>query len=428
MHTSNRVSVRVAWLGSFSGRAEDGLEAAVRDTFEDFFKYASCGDVSLSFAAFFTKSGVTNETGIKPISYQRGMRVDYPGVPVLVHSSRGTQGVGGLLQLQGMEKADLAQLIEKGPYDKRLKAVKMSCEESSLSDVRSSATCSEASRVTTEVTLNGSQKVTETVTVAKPQQEVQQLKTVPQLSPRQKMESNGVPPEKIRGLQSAFAAIIDSEMRRLGLTELPNTLQVEVPVVTEALIEHLEIVPDKEHGFRGKVGGYYSGWVTLFGLKDIYTHDEVNDRRFWLMDCPLVLDFIGGTDALAHLVRVRQQRKVVPQEPPSEQLPSAEDVEQAVAQGLPYEEVIELARKTLEGKKLAELSLFTAQAQEVHYQLILDALQAQIAQAQQSLDAARASREEAEQYVSSFVLQPDVLERIREMKRQIDALSNELGL
>lgn len=416
------MDIKFEWLGrTVSATARKTLERHARVSLREFFRQRVVPEITL--VALRAARGKNNgETFLHTLAEkpEYGYRTDFVPVSVFLE---GTQGLICLMGVQGLSSGELLKLIEGGPYKTKPKIEK----EDLPGEVPTELIPAEvfASAIVEPAPLESISPVVAVKTVEK-------VARAPRLTPQEILEHAGDSPEKINRLKATLATIISREVTFQKLKEVPNTLQVPVTRITQAIMEHMKLPSNPSGNYRGTIANFYSSRINLFALK--WDTSFVADDRYddWVFDCTLVLDFIGGTDKLACLTREREQevrQRLAEESKRKEPSPVAATVEAAVEKGfLPDNSIFELAMRTLEGRRLAEAEVVRAEENMQSFQEIVDRLSAKLATAQGELDEARVNLSLAKRRHDEFVFAPAVLEKVREAKARLDRLACDLGL
>lgn len=393
--------------GHFSGKGAETLIANARRSFKDFFRGTEIG--SASVLVFRCGRGSDPQRLIKVDTTAANVRKEkVPGVPVVICTD-GTQGIFGNITVAGLSDSETQALIENGPYLRRSKK--------KLADTTPMTETSAVVPVVTAPPLP--------VAPTGPAQPHRSASN--RQAPLQKLLANGTETDEIERLKQTLASII---YRQIGDSEMPSTLLVPIEGITTAIMEHMRLPRNASGSYKGIIGNFYNARIAMFALKwDDASGDSVYTD--WLFDLTLVLDFVGGKDNLAALTRVRDtevhertmQEEAIAANPP----PKAEQVAEA-AGFLADASLLELAAKTIAGKRAAEEEAHLAEVNAAKLSEEIVALDAKIAHAKTALESANALVATAKEKVSEYVLPPEAMEKIRAAKARIDALVQDLGI
>lgn len=255
------------------------------------------------------------------------------------------------------------------------------------------------------------------------------------LSPYERLVRAGFADEEIERLKETLASIV---YREIGEGAVPVAIQVPVTKITKAIIEHMKIPHNEAGNYRGKIGGFYSSRISLFGIKLDDSLDPNDLYTDWLLDTVVILDFIGGTHSLAALTRKREtevsEREKTEMEV-SAPAPTADAVEELVEKVVAEEDgwaasvaALDIAVKMHEGRIKAEERLAHAQENAEAQRTIVANLTEALSRARGDLNAAEALVVEAEQDVEQYVLRPDVAEKLRHMKERLLELAQRFNI
>lgn len=406
------MSVQFQYRASLRSRSVEPLERAARDTVATFFSRHPNPPENMHLKVIKTGRGGDPEKLIKLTIRGPEMAQDKAGVPVLINTT-GHQGLCCLMSIPGINDDTVQAMIANGPY------LKKPCEK-------------HADPEPAEAQLPQAASEPETVvppTIEPPPPEPSPVKSqAKRLTPLEWLQTWGVNDDEIERLKVTMAAIV---YRKVGDTNVPNTLTISVDEITAAILEHMRLPTNSSGTYKGVIGNFYSTRISLFALKYEYAADESSQYTDWLMDCELVTDFIGGASKLAALTRVRdaevveraKRQAAEEQNPP----PKAEQVAQA-AGFLADASLLELAAQTLSGKQAAEEQVRLAE-------MNAEAISQEIAQLHVKLDKAAAAHaqalilvDERKAKVCEYVLSPEAIAKLRAAKARIDALVKGLGI
>lgn len=393
--------------GHFSGKGAETLIANARRSFKDFFRGTEIG--SANVLVFRCGRGSDPQRLIKVDTTAVNVRKEkVPGVPVVICTD-GTQGIFGNITVAGLSDGETQTLIENGPYLRRPKK--------KLADATP----------TTETPVAVPVVVAPLLPVAPTESAQPHRPTSNRQAPLQKLLANGIETDEIERLKQTLASII---YRQIGDSEMPSTLLVPVEGITTAIMEHMRLPRNASGSYKGIIGNFYNARIAMFALKwDDASGDSVYTD--WLFDLTLVLDFVGSKGNLAALTRVRDtevrertiQEEAIAANPP----PKAEQVAEA-ASFLADASLLELAAKTIAGKKAAEEEARLAEVNATKISEEIAVLDAKIAQAKIAFENANVLVAMAKAKVSEYVLPPEAMKKIRAAKARIDTLVEDLGI
>lgn len=414
MHQEIAVELR------FSSGAKRDLSPLVAKTLKSFFKD---GGEELGPIKFIGCAVDSSGDAQKMIKHQPGLpnKANMKGVPVSVWIE-GRQGVRGFLSVEQADKYDVLKGIILEGKLKKVRPVVTQVAPLEVSSLKNKETA---------VITPPAEQTPSTVKVAAAK-DMSVLKIFSKLSPREKLEGAGVSLEEIERLKATLASIIIQANQ--GLATIPNLLRVSVKTITEAILGHMRLNPGSNDTYRGIIGSFYSTRIALFGLKYDEEQSVNSDSKYsdWLLDCMLVIDFIGGKDKLPCLSRVREEeiseRLKISRES-REPAPTANKVEEAMQDGFIADgKVLTLVSHMLLGKREAEGNLQSAQANEVALQLEVERLKKLLTGATKALSDAVVLRKQAESNLAQYVLSDEILQKIREAKIRFETLMGDLGI
>ncbi len=276
------------WQATDNGRAQKKLEKKASNTIMHFFE-------SLEKKPELRMNVMNIGPGGRPeLPLALSPKADddmRPGVKMKIWTE-GTQCLHGYMTGVDMSDTTLQNLIERGPYS--IPPIELAGEGAATVDNKK-AEDSEATMLDFLASAASELEVYQPV----PQE------NLPLETPLQYLVRNSVPTKDIERLKATMSRIVD-----LGCPkgELPNTIQVPVEQVTQAIMEHMGLSPNESGTYRGVIGGFYSTRIAAFGLKmeGLRLND---DARYtdWVFDVDLIVDFVGGED---HLARLAQERSI----------------------------------------------------------------------------------------------------------------------
>lgn len=427
VHIDSKMSVTTPKLANrFLGSAKENIE--------NFFRHSPEKIEAVHFTAFAVRYGCDARRLLKVVAPIEAAKVQPDAVSILVHTEGSSHALEGLVSVPGIEAPRLLTLIKEGPYNRRVRSQtgeKKYAEAESVEVTPVAAAVIEAVEppITTAVA-----EVANTLPVAVSYVTPPSIKPATEavrLTPLQKLRAGGFPEDDIERLKATLSVILQEEMKRQGLVEVPNTLRVKVRDITAAIIDHMQLSRSLAGTYRGIVGAFYSSRITLFALK--FDEQDKGDEMYadWLFDCDLVVDFIGGKDQLEALARVRRQevREREAKEAAREPAPTASAVEEAVLQrGLTDEEAVALAHKWLEGREEAEQAVTLARENLASHEERLVRLLAQVEEAKLAVEGAKDLVKAAEKNFSAANLSEEVLTRLREAKERLVKLCSRFGI
>lgn len=404
------------------------MERAMANSVRDFIKfYTEKPILGIGLAALAVKTGAPRQNGVKLAKSHNDHGAATTGVPVIIKTTGG-QGVECLMTIPGLSDESVRKIIEGGPYTKAPKVEKVAFEPFAppiTKEEMNLALSLPPPQVLTKETVGDTEAVeaTETPPLTPEKQDR------PKLSAHERLVQAGVGQEEIARLKATLATIFQREFEKHPEEADTNTLQVSVEKITKAIMEHMGLPSNAAGNYRGIIGSFYYSRIALFALK-MENSFEGGLYTDWAFDCPRVYDFIGGKDQLAHLSREREaevKRRLV-EEAEATPAPPADVVADAVEQLLPDASILDLAMKVLEGRRQAEAELALAQANQQQLQLVVGEAERCLQEAKAQLADAERLTAEKEAAVKQFVLDPAILDKIREAKQRLDKLARDLGI
>lgn len=429
MHIEN------TYLATFSPATRPRIEKDFSDSVKRFFKHYD-GNPIEKVSLFILKAnpGGDSRNLIKVVKRTGDFKgINNPGVPASIWTE-GTQGVVCLIQIEGMSDEEVSFLISNGPYLRKKKVViEKDLTPKDTKETKPEEGIASVSQVVNTETIAPMAKIVETVksTVSVPkraQPVVVEKKKI--LSPNEKLENAGTPEEEIGRLKATMASIVH---RECGDVDIPNTIVVSVENITKAILEHMKLKsrPVGDGGYRGIIANFYVTRIALFGMKNETSADPDATYTDWIIDTQLVLDFVGGKDSLACLTRKREvevAERLKEEKKPKAPPPTAEDIKEAAETFTEHTAILDLVRKMLDGKQVAEESLANAVTNRDLILAEVARLTQALALANEDLNGANSLVEEAEKEAAKFILNEETLARIREAKAKFDKLFSELNM
>lgn len=426
------LSVLFEWRASVKPRGRTTLEKHIRSTFQKFFHYES-SDVTVSLIIYeLTRGGLPHD----PIVHAP-TRVHYEtddGIPVKVWTG-GTQAALCCMSIEGYAKKDLIALLTSGPSSKTASSAKTektngraSSSETELPEKSAEKGRDKASHP--QRGLSGGQA--DKPEVAQEARPPAKTDSKSEMSVYEKLVFNGVSEEEIFRLKATLAAILYKEHREQGYQRLPNTLQVPVTHITEAILDHMELPYNAAGTYRGTIANFYATRIALFALKWEDSLDPDSRYTDWLFDCKRVVDFVGNKNKLVALAQERskevRERKQKETKLPVD-IPTIDQLERALEQApISDEEVVELLQLFRKVQKCSDRRLRLAIENEANQQQIVDDLRAQLEEEEKNLAVAKAQRQKAESDRESFELPQDLAQKIIGLRDEVNALVRDLGL
>lgn len=408
-----------------SGGGKDPVEliGRVKNTIRKYFAHCPVEVGNVRFVVQEAKFGGDAQKLIKLSAPIKAAEVHPEAVTVNVYTY-GSQAAIGFMIVQDHDAEKLKDLLMKGPYNKKPRRKNGEATD----DVHLVATpvAAAVAEIAPVVEVPPVQlPVVPSVVVS------EVVPQAPRLTPLEKLRAGGFPEEDIERLKATLSVILQEEMVRQGLAEVPNTLRVKVRDITAAIIDHMRLPRSSAGTYRGIVGAFYSSRITLFALK--YDEQDKGDEMYadWLFDCDLVVDFIGGKDQLEALARIRRQEvsEREAKEATREPAPPAAVVEEAVLQdSLTDEAAVALTLKWLEGKKDAQQAVALAQENLASHEERLARLLAQVEEAKVAVEGAKELVKVAEKKFSALELSEEVRTRLREAKERVLSLCSQVGI
>ena len=411
--------------------AQHRLFKAVKGTMDDFFRQYDGEIDEVHLVAFKAVFGGNPRALIKTTTKTPDMGRDPKGVPVVVFLE-GKQGMTCLMVVPGYTDEKVNELIENGPYVRKKKHTNVP-EFSPISNLLQGGDGSEqqpAAEAIAEVARFEPEPVEQPAEVFDAKPVLPASPPPKRMTPLEKLRANDVEQSEIERLKATAASII---YREVGDNEVPNTLQVPVEKITQAIMEHMRLPPSGRGNFQGIIGNFYSTRISLFALKYDLASEPDSQYTDWLFDCALVLDFVGGKNNLAALTRIRdeevrereKEEAAVEQNPP----PKAGDVEEAVNGGFVAEaSLLDLALKTLEGKRRAEEEVRLAEMNASQILGEIETIKTKLMSMETLHRNALALVADAQARVTEYVLSPEIMSKIRAAKARIDDLIEGLGI
>ncbi len=411
-------------LSNPRGGGSKKLATLAKGTLGDFFKFcpASVPVLNLTIVSAERGGNVHRPVRIIP-SRADGHRPST--LPVAVYTE-GTQAVHGFVSSDGVSIDVLRELIENGPYHSKPK-ICAKAEQSTFELAPTSAVAEPEGMSVPEMA-----KVSETVPDDPVVAAVKPLAPEPvRLTPLQKLQRNEVSTDEINRLKETLADIVQGEKDRQRLTELPNTIEVTVSNITRSIYDHMRLQRNQSGTYQGVIANFYATRIALFAVK--WQDDPQSDEVYtpWLFDVTLVIDFIGGTDKLAALARVRRQevKQREAEEATSQPAPQPEAVEQAAQEDqLPDHELILVAQRFLAGQEEAKKALELARQEFELQQQNLARLLEQVKIAQAELVRSKDLVSQAEANLKTLALSDSAKKRIIAARDRLVALAAELQL
>lgn len=410
-----KINVSFNWLASAKSHSRSALEKCARENLGTFFECVN-DPLEARITVLKMTPGANREIIVK----------ESPGIPTTNHPNaigvkvwtEGTQALCGLFEVEGRSAEDVRKLIREGPYGKPAKV-----QEKSSAEIVSAEPLEHVPALEVPPAAEAEEEPTtvERAVIEQP----------PKLTPREKLIRAEISAEEVIRLEATLASIIYRELERRDEKKVPNTLQVSVKHITEAIMEHMRLPYNVAGNYRGTVGSFYSSRIALFALKYESSFDPDDQYTDWLFDCELVLDFIGGKDKLAALTREREVevRERLEEEARREPPVTANEVAEAVLDGfLPDASIFKLAIRALEGRKLVEEEIALAEGNVKSFQDLVADLEHKLAVAEEDLEQANARLRAAKLKFEEYVIAPEILEKIREAKARIDKLAKDLGI
>jgi hypothetical protein len=406
---------------------QHSLGKQIRGSLEDFFKhFPEAVDVSV-VAYSVGPGGNAQQLVRRNTTLKRRLRIEKtPGVPVSIFTN-GTQCVEALLTVPGKNDDDLEKIIEGGLYRRKPKSL----ERVSLVDVALAAAGPSGPPVT-HIPPQGAvlqeagcdegahgENVTETspkvLTIAgdKPKET---------RSPREIFLERGVPHDEIAKLKETLSALLFDAFN--GATIDPqkdNLVLISVEKISEAALRYMGLPKNKRDNYQGIIGSFYSTRLSLFGQKHETSSDPSAQYTDWMIDCRLVLDFVGGNDSLAALARVYKTRiEAIEQseaKADSRPTPSVEEIADVVENGFTQDaEVLAMVANLMaEHSRDLEAVVAAEQNAEAALQQVRDAervlMNARIRAAQ-----AKDLVKQAEEKAAKTRIPDDLLTKIKEIR------------
>jgi hypothetical protein len=423
----SKIPVVVTWRATVKTNARPAMEKQVAVSLREYIRYYSDPKkpiLEIDLTALTVKPGADRQKGVKLARGHNDHGADTGGVPVLIKTNGG-QGLECLMSIPGFSDETVRKIIEEGPYTRAPKVAKEPIVPTaapvaeSMMDLPLPLPNQENQEVATDAPPTVEDMVKETPPTPE--------KAKPILSAHERLVQAGVSKEEVSRLKATLATIFQREFEKHPEEVDTNTLQVSVEKITKAIMEHMGLPSNAAGNYRGIIGSFYYSRIALFAVK---TENALEGVVYtdWAFDCPLVYDFIGGKDQLAHLSREREaevKRRIADKAKPQ---PQADEVVEAVDQLLPDASILDLAMKVLEGRRQAEGELALALANLQLLKVIVAEAERQLRETKAQLVDAERLVAEKETAVKQFVLDPEVLNKIREAKQRLDQLASDLGI
>lgn len=416
------------WQGSFSRKAKRILERKMQRSTEYFFRYAPAVPAEILYRCFETNPGSDLVRAIKLSNGGSGVRLSPVGVRVIVRAE-GTQGVLAQMIVRGWTDQELAFLIENGPYMRTRVADKPMKVSHETPSVPLESEALHQNPPSSEVEVLAEDPLPALAPVKVLNRTTVRMKT----SAYEKLVKAGVAEDEINRLKETLASIISREVREARLCEVPNTLQVPVRKITEAIMDHMKLPYNAAGNYRGTIANFYATRIALFALKNS-DGPSVDDEAIytdWFFDCHAVLDFVGGQNKLEALTIHRESEvsdRKAREATPKVAAPPAVEVEAAIKKGfLPDESLFFMVLRTLEGRQEAAAELKLARENQSAQQGIVAELRAKLELAEQQMVVAADLVLQAEAKVTSFALSKEVLAQVFAARDRLDQLVSDLG-
>lgn len=349
--------------------------------------------------------------------------VNGAGVPVKIFTN-GTQCFSCVITIDGWPSEKIKHVIEGGPYIQKLKKEKVVTPVSTPQVVKEAE-----AEIKTEI-----QPVPESTSVISTGVEVKAFakRSPSKLTAIERLNKANISEEEIERLKATLASIITLEMDLLGVKEAPNTLDVPVTRITQAIMDHMKLPHNAAGNYRGTVANFYAARIAMFALKysDV---DPSNGELYspWLFDVEATLDFVGGYNKMVALTveRRKEVAERAQKEPKLEEPVTASPLEEAVRTDFVSEaSVLNLAAKTIDARLRAEEELRLAEANELAQCHIVQDLQTKLEVAKVDLATAQALTLQAKERVAGLMISDSTMKRIREIKQMLDMLSSKLDI
>lgn len=417
------MEIDISWKGPFSGAAQKDLGRKAKSTLKEFFKHcdAVIGKIELTALDIGAGGKAQEPVKIRPLDPTEKRPANT--VPVMVFI-QGAQGLSSNILIDDKSYEQAVAIIKRGPYKKRkaLPEVKTPTPPPHLFNLQQ-----EERPAPTPVVM-----VTESEAVIPPLSSKPACvkKETHVKSAYEKLLSTKTPLEEIERLKATLASIVYRQFQKDGKED--NTIQVSVEDITKAIMEHMKLPYNLRSNYQGIIGNFYNARISMFAVKWNTSLDKNALYTDWLVDRVAVLDFIGGKNELACLTKVREQEvraRLEEEEKPKEPPPTAEKVEEAVRGGfLEDTALLDMARKTLEGKRVAEGNVAIAKTNEDSVVEKIDGIKKLLVQAEADLAIAQEFTRQEEMKLKDFEMSPEIMEKIRSAKKRIDTLMRDLGI
>lgn len=412
----------------FSNGAQAGLKKPVRESIGRYFQHVPTNSLGLlRFVGVKVDSSGNADCLIKPsLGLQNPGQLK--GVPVSVWVE-GRQGVRGFLSCKDENQQPILQaLIAEGRQKKPPKVLDdVHLRPDAAADSMSPP--AETPVVQAEVVVE--KPLVQESFVVRPTYSADSALSIV-VSPRRKLEEAGYPEEDIERLKATLASIL--VRTHASTEEIPNSLRVPVKVITQAILEHMKLPYSSLGNHQGTIGSFYSAKIALFGLKYDYGDKIDPTERYsdWLLDCSLIMDFIGGVDKLSHLVRERDQEvaaRVTQEQQPKVEAPTAETITELVDGGFAADaQLLDAVAKMMVGAKEASEALMAAIVNENALELEVNRLEEILRGALRNLEQAAEFRKQAELRLKEFTLTEDVRAKIVIVRDRFNNLMQSIGI
>ncbi len=406
----------------FNTLQNEEAQQQLKNTFRDFFRYFPEEVCLIEVAGNRLERGGEKTKPIKIIPAQPTNIGDALAVKIF---TKGAQCFVGSVRVSGWSAANLRRVIEAGPYNIRNATKPTVMEEVvTLPDTIPGVVVE-----STVLTITPSDAPEQPIALHEVSKSVAERRA---LSAKERLEKANFGTEETRRLRETLASIMSREMKMLGLTDFPNTLQVPVKRITEAIMEHMKLPSNAAGNYRGTIASFYVSRISLFALKSEYS-DAGALYTDWLFDGLLVRDFIGDQNQMEALSRARereiaelkQQREKMLEDSP----PSARVLEEAVRGRATSEtSILNLAAKTMEARRKAEEELSLATDNEKSSAQVIIGLRMQLAQAEADLAEAKELVRQAEEKVKGLTISEETMQQLRQIKAMITSLAEVLNI
>ena len=429
------MNIENTYLATFSPATRPRIEKDFSASVREFFKHYDGVPIGTIYLYILKLNPAGNSRKlIKLVKRTADFRdINNPGVPASIWTE-GTQGVVCLIQIEGMSDEEVSALISNGPYLRKKKVVaEKVIPLKDTHEAKPEVGVAPMSQVVNAETIVPVAGIADTVKSAVGIPNQSQPVTTEQkkiLSPNEKLVNAGTSEEEIGRLKATMASIVS---RECGSEDIPNTIVVSVENITKAILEHMKLKsrPVGEGGYRGIIANFYNARVALFGMKNETSVDPDAVYTDWIIDTQLVLDFVGGKDSLACLTRKREvevAERLKEEKKHKAPPPTAEDVKEAAETFTEHTAILDLVRKMLDGKQIAEESLANAVTNRDLILAEVARLTQALALANEDLNGANVLVEIAEKEAAKFILNKETLTRIKEAKAKLDKLFSELNM